>query len=152
MLNDVYTPLGDLWLEIPSLGVMTNIVGAPRSDGDWKVDWLGDQAGWLHGTAFPTWEGNSVVTAHVYLPNGLPGPFVDLVKLGWGDQVIVHAYGQRYIYEIRSNRTVSPQTSVFEHEEYPWLTLITCQGYDETSDSYLYRTVVRAVQVRIEPE
>jgi len=151
MLNDAYTPLGDLWLEIPSLGVMTNIVGAPRSDGDWKVDWLWDQAGWLHGTAFPTWDGNSVVTAHVYLPNGLPGPFVDLMKLGWGDQVIVHSYGQRYIYEIRSNRTVSPLSDVFKHEEYPWLTLITCQGYDETSDSYLYRTVVRAVQVRIEP-
>jgi hypothetical protein len=36
------------------------------------------------------------------------------------------------------------------HEELPWLTLITCQGYDEVSHGYEFRTVVRAVQVKVE--
>lgn len=35
-------------------------------------------------------------------------------------------------------------------EEYPWLTLITCRGYDEERDDYLWRVVVRAVQVKVE--
>jgi len=41
-------------------------------------------------------------------------------------------------------------SSVFEHEDYPWLTLITCKGYDEENDTYNWRVVVRAVQTRID--
>jgi LPXTG-site transpeptidase (sortase) family protein len=147
-----YADLGDLWLEIPSLNVKTPIVGVPRAGISWDIKWLWDQAGFLEGTAFPTRAGNSVLTAHVFTPDGLPGPFADLHNLSYGDQVIVHAYGQRYIYEVQSNRRVSPRANVFEHEELPWVTLVTCQGYNEVSDSYRYRVIVRAVQVRIEPE
>jgi LPXTG-site transpeptidase (sortase) family protein len=150
--DDLYDDLDNLWLEIPSLGVRTTITGVPQAGDGWDITWLWDQAGYLEGTAFPTWAGNSAITAHVYTPDGLPGPFVDLGKLSYGDQVIIHAYGQRYIYEVRSNRKVSPQANVFGHEEYPWITLITCQGYNEASDSYRYRVVVQAVQVRVEPE
>jgi LPXTG-site transpeptidase (sortase) family protein len=147
--ESAYKDLGDLWLEIQSLGVKTPIVGVPKTGNSWDIRWLWDQAGYLEGTAYPTWSGNSAITAHVYTPDGLPGPFVELQKLSWGDQVIVHAYGQSYIYEVRSNQKVSPTTSAFRHEELPWLTLITCQGYDETNDSYRYRILIRAVQVAI---
>jgi len=150
--NYVYSELGDLWLEIPSQGIKTTITGISQLGNTWDVQWLWDQVGYLQGTAFPTWAGNSALTAHVYLPDGTPGPFVDLHKLLSGDKVIVHAYGQRYIYEVRSNRKVSPRANIFKHEEFPWLTLITCQGYNEASDSYRYRIVVRAVQVRIEAD
>ena len=34
-----------------------------------------------------------------------------------------------------------------KHEELPWLTLITCHGYDEKTDTYRWRTIVRAVLV-----
>jgi LPXTG-site transpeptidase (sortase) family protein len=151
-LENAYTELGDLWLEIPSLGLKRAIAGVPKVGNTWPVQWLHDQVGYLEGTAFPTWAGNSALTAHVFTPDGLPGPFVDLHKLSWGDQIIVHAYGQRYIYEVRDNRKVSPRANVFQHEDYPWLTLITCQGYQEDSDSYRYRVIVRAVQVKVEPE
>jgi LPXTG-site transpeptidase (sortase) family protein len=105
----------------------------------------------LEGTAFPTWQGNSVVTGHVYLPNGKPGPFVDLNKLRWGDQIIVHAFGQRYIYNIRVNRVVKPDNlSMLKHESHAWLTLITCKGYNESSDTYTYRVATRAVLIRVE--
>jgi LPXTG-site transpeptidase (sortase) family protein len=148
-----YTNLGEVWLEIPSLRVKTAIVGVPRSAGAWDVDWLGEQAGWLQGTAFPTWQGNSVLTGHVYLPNGKPGPFVDVGKLRYGSQVIVHAFGQRYVYEIRTNRTLLPKDlSPFKHEQKPWLTLLTCKGYDESADTYKYRVEVRAVLVKVETE
>ncbi len=142
-----------LELEIPTLNVRSHIVGVPLIEKGWNLTWLGNQVGWLHGTAFPSWEGNSVVTAHVVDANGQPGLFNDLNRLEWGDEVIVHAYGQEYVYAVRTiEEFVDPQDTadVFQHEDYPWLTLITCKGYDQESASYRWRVVVRAVQVRID--
>lgn len=145
--------MGDVWLEIPNLGIKTTIVGVPQSEGAWDVKWLWNQVGWLQGTAFPTWQGNSVVTGHVYLPNGRPGPFVDLGTLRWGNQIIVHAFGERLIYDVVANDIVLPKDlSPLKHEETAWLTLITCRGYQENSDSYASRTVIRAVLIRVESE
>jgi LPXTG-site transpeptidase (sortase) family protein len=146
-----YGDLGDLWLEIPRLGVQTAIVGVPTSGGNWDVSWLGSQAGWLEGSAFPTLAGNSTLTAHVYDANGLPGPFLRLNQLWYGDRIIVHAFGQEYVYEVRQVRQVRPNDTsmVTRHEEYPWLTLLTCRGYDPASGQYLYRVAVRAVLVEV---
>ncbi len=71
-----YSDLVDLWLEIPALGIKTVIVGVPQStDGStWDVSWLGSQAGWLNGSAFPTHNGNSVLTGHVWNADNMPGP------------------------------------------------------------------------------
>jgi LPXTG-site transpeptidase (sortase) family protein len=144
-----YAPT-DLILEIPRLGVKMNIVGVPVTRDGWDVSWLGNQAGWLEGSAFPSWSGNSVLTGHVYDANGQPGPFVNLNRLRYGDRVIVHAYGQRYIFEIRTNDVVTPRdSSVFKHEERPWITLMTCKEYDEITDTYGKRVVVRAVLVSV---
>ncbi|MCJ7622564.1 MAG: class F sortase [Anaerolineaceae bacterium] len=142
----------EITLEIPALSVEAPIVGVPVSQDGWDLTWLGDQAGWLHGTAFPSWAGNSAITAHVVDANGQPGLFNNLSKLKWGDEVIVHVYGQAYVYEVRTvEKYTKPDdtSSVYKHEEYPWLTLITCQGFDEESDSYNWRVMVRAVQTRI---
>ncbi len=148
-----YQDLGDLWLEIPRLNLQLPIVGVPLRDDGWDLTWLWDEAGWLEGTAYPSWAGNTVLTAHVYLPNGEPGPFVNLHTLYWGDTVILHANGQRYIYQVRSTRRVYPgDTSIINHEDEDWLTLLTCQGYNERKDAYDYRIVVRAVLLKVEPE
>jgi LPXTG-site transpeptidase (sortase) family protein len=146
-----YADLGDLWLDIPSLNVQIPIVGVPQADGEWDVSWLGNQAGWLDGTTFPTWAGNSVLTGHVYDANGKPGPFVQLKELTWGDKVIIHAWGAQYVYEVQEVTIVAKgaTSSVIKHEELPWVTLITCSGYDEASNSYKYRVAVRAVMVEI---
>ena len=141
----------DIVLEIPSLGIKTTVVGVPKKDGMWDVSWLGKQAGWLEGTAFPSWSGNSVLTGHVYDANGLPGPFVNLHKLKYGDKIIIHAYGQQYIFSVRTNEVVDPSDlSAFKHEEKAWLTLITCKEYDEKTKTYKKRVVVRAVLVKVE--
>lgn len=151
-----YTSLGDLWIEIPALGVKTSIVGVPQTkDGEWNVTWLANNVGWLNGTAFPTWEGNSVLTAHVTNANGLDGPFANLAKLKFGDQIIVHAFGQKYIFELRNSRMVKPFATSFafeDLEEESYLTLITCQVYLPKSDTYLYRRVIRAVLVSVTNE
>jgi LPXTG-site transpeptidase (sortase) family protein len=145
-----YTDLGDFWLEIPKLGVKMPIVGIPARGEEWDLTWLWDQAGWLEGTAYPTHAGNSAITAHVYLPNGQPGPFYKLDALRFGDAVIVHLGGQRYVFEVRQVQRVSPNTlSALRHEELPWLTLITCREYDPKTNSYRSRLIVRAVLVKI---
>ncbi|HEY5728894.1 MAG TPA: sortase, partial [Anaerolineales bacterium] len=137
-------------LEIPSLSVDIPIVGVPKQGGTWNVSWLSNQAGWLEGSAFPSWNGNSVLTSHVYLSNGKPGPFAKLHELQTGDQIIVHIFGQKYIFEVLTNAIVSPtDRSVMRHEERPWLTLVTCANYDEKTGTYKNRFIVRAVLVKV---
>jgi LPXTG-site transpeptidase (sortase) family protein len=134
-----------LTLEIPKLKLKMAIVGVPLSNGTWDVNWLLNQAGWLQETAFPGFTGNSVLTSHVTFTNGGPGPFARLSTLSPGEKVFVHEFGQLYIYEVRSNKTVKPDDiSVFRHEDKAWLTVITCGNYDEAQGIYLNRTVVRA--------
>jgi LPXTG-site transpeptidase (sortase) family protein len=148
-----YSLVGDLRLEVPRLGLLMPIVGVPLAESGWDVTWLGWQAGYLEGTAFPTWPGNSALTGHVYLADGTPGPFFGLGSMHWGDQIIVHAYGQRSVYEVRQVSLVAPNdVSVLGHESLSWLTLITCSGFDEARDAYRSRTVVRAVLVEVEDE
>ena len=147
-----YADLGDLWLEIPRLGVQMPIVGVPQSvDGTWDVSWLGNDAGWLQGSAFPTWTGNSVLTGHVYNADGKPGPFVYLNQMWWDDKIIVHAGGAQYIYTVRTVTQVSPNdtAAMMKHQTIPWITLVTCRGYDQSSNSYKYRVLVRAVLVDV---
>ncbi len=146
----VYSAYSDLKVEIPSLKVKVDIVGVPVVENQWDITWLGANAGYLDGTAFPTWVGNSVITGHVYLSNGLPGPFVNLSKLKWGDRIVIHAYGQKYIYEVRSALTVRPEdTTVLGHKDRDWVTLITCKEFDETSKTYKMRTAVQAVLISV---
>ena len=140
----------DMWLEIPAMGLRQPVVGVPGPD--WDVTWLDDQIGYLQGTAFPTWDGNSVLTGHVTNANGKAGPFAGLGTLTWGDRIVVHAWGQEYIYEARSvDLWTDPNSTgiLTRHETLPWLTLITCRGYDEETNTYRWRTVVRAVLVEI---
>lgn len=142
-----------LRLEIPALGVETEIIGVPLLDGSWDTTWLGSRAGYLEGTSFPTWDGNSVITGHVYGYNGKPGPFVNLGLLSWGKQIVIHAYGQKYIYEVRQVKTIRPDDlTVLGHKNSAWLTLLTCKQYDTASGLYKLRTAVQAVLVRVEAE
>jgi len=139
-----------IMLDIPALSVDIPIVGVPKKDGGWNVSWLTNQAGWLEGSAFPSWNGNSVLTSHVYLSNGKPGPFAKLHELKTGDQVVVHAFGQKYIFEVQTNATIAPtDRSVMKHEERPWLTLVTCTDYDQKTGTYKNRFIVRAVLVKV---
>ena len=149
--DKTYAALGDLWLEIPRLGVQMPITGVPASGNTWDVSWLGDQAGWLEGTAFPTTLGNSVLTAHVWDAFNKPGVFYGLDNLGYDDQIIVHSCDKTYTYEVRRVMTVSPANvdTMLKHQEDAWLTLVTCKGYNANTREYTYRILVRAVLVDV---
>jgi LPXTG-site transpeptidase (sortase) family protein len=148
-----YHKQADMWLEIPSLGVEMPILGVPITNKGWDVSWLGNQAGWLEGTAFPTTLGNSVITGHVYMPNGKSGPLVNLDTLKWGNRIIVHFQGQASTYEVRQVVNVQPtDSSAFRHEEESWVTLVTCRGYNAATNTYSQRTVVRAVLISVQPD
>ena len=71
----------DLDLEIPRLGVQMDIVGVPIVDDAWDTTWLNRDAGWMKGSANPTWEGNTVITGLVWDAFNQPGPFAVLKML-----------------------------------------------------------------------
>ena len=151
--QDLYASQGDLSLEIPSLAVRAPILGVPSSADGWNLSWLGGDIGWLEGSAYPTWNGNSVLTGHIYNANGKPGIFVNLDKLRWGDQVIVTLGSLKYTYEVRENlQYVDPSAlgRLLVHKESPWLTLVTCQGFDKATGTYRYRIIVRAVLLKVQ--
>jgi LPXTG-site transpeptidase (sortase) family protein len=140
-------------LEIPVLKLELPIVGVPMANRTWDVNWLLQQAGWLEGTAFPGRSGNSVLTSHVTLSYGQPGPFANLHKLELGDLVFVHRYGELLIYQVKSIKKVrDTDPSVLQHEEKSWLTLVTCADYDEQAGAYSKRLVVKAVLLQTQPD
>ena len=146
-----YNPTS-LTLEIPVLKVNSSIVGVESKKGSWDVSWLQDQVGWLNGTAYPTWKGNSVLTAHVVNADGKPGVFSKLKSLGVGEYIFVYGAGYRYTYKVVSNAVVQPEdTSVMKHEDKSFLTLITCDTYDEKTGTYLHRIVIGATLVDVRP-
>ena len=146
---DTTTSFGGTILALVTINIQTAFVGVPLIGGDWDVSWLGKDARWLNGSAFPTWNGNSVITGHVWSADNTPGPFSGVNTLWWGDKIIVHAWGGQYEYEVRSVQQVSPgnTAAIMKHEALPWVTLVTCRGYNEASKSYAYRVLVRAVLV-----
>jgi LPXTG-site transpeptidase (sortase) family protein len=147
-MDITYAALGSVWVEIQAIGVKLPIVGVPLAADGWDVQWLNEQVGWLQQTAFPGFSGNSVLTAHVYDADGSAGPFVNLHMLGYGDRIIVHAYGVAYTYEVRTVQRLKPtDMTPLRHENKSWLTLITCQGFNEDTNTYTNRVVVRAVLI-----
>lgn len=59
-----------------------------------------------------------------------------------------------YVYEVQQSKLVSPGNvkTVFEHEDYEWLTLVTCESYNAKLENFMYRRMVRAVLVSVIPE
>jgi LPXTG-site transpeptidase (sortase) family protein len=144
-----YHATNGVTLEVPVLKLKLPIVGVPMQNKSWDVNWLLNQAGWLEGTAFPGYAGNSVLTSHVTLSYGQAGPFANLYKLKAGDKIFVHAFGDLHIYEVKSVQKLdATDASILKHEDKSWLTLVTCADYNEKAETYLKRLVVKAVLVQ----
>ncbi len=141
----------DLILQIPSLDIEMTIVGVPLESGEWDTSWLGLDAGWLEGSAFPTWEGNTILTGHVWDAFNNPGPFAEIKTLKHGDQFTIQAWGNTYVYEVRESKLLFPGSvdKAFQHEEYDWVTLMTCEFYNPLNGGYFFRRIVRAVLVEV---
>jgi LPXTG-site transpeptidase (sortase) family protein len=152
--SEVYKPLDEIRIEIPTLGINFPIVGVSLSANKWNLTWLKDSVGYLEGSAYPTFSGNTVLTAHVIDANNNLGPFSDIKGMQLGDKIYLHAYGKIYVYEVQENRKLSPAniSTVFKHEEYNWVTLVTCEEYDAATGQYKYRRMVRAVLISVVPK
>jgi LPXTG-site transpeptidase (sortase) family protein len=152
-VHDVTPNASEIRLEIPSLYINVPILGSRMFNGFWDISWLGNQASYLNGTAFPTLPGNSVIAGHIVTADGKPGPFTGLHTLRYGDEIYIHAWGYKYLYQVREYKLVEPDDqSVFQHEEYSWITLVTCEGYDQVNESYWWRRIVRAVEIDVTKE
>jgi LPXTG-site transpeptidase (sortase) family protein len=130
------------------------IVGIRLEKGSWDVSWLGNNAGYLEGSAYPTHSGNSILTGHVTDANGKPGPFASVKELSAGDKVYIHNGSFIYVYEVRQNYLIAPGNikTLFKHEDYEWLTLVTCETYNEKLEKFVHRRMVRAVLISVIPE
>ncbi len=150
--DKAYTEFSSFWLEIPKLGLSMDIVGVPKTGSGWDVSWLGEDSGWLNGTTFPTWPGNSFLTGHVWDAFDQAGPFVNLNQLKYGDKIVIHLYGSAYTFEVRSRLTVKPDdlSLIDKEEDFAWLNLVTCRGFSPSDDAYGYRLIVRAILVDVE--
>jgi LPXTG-site transpeptidase (sortase) family protein len=147
-----YVP-SDMILSIPTIDVELPIMGVPlTTNNGWDVTWLGSSAGYLEGTAYPTWEGNTVITAHIWDALNQPGPFLKINTLQYGDRFYIHSDGQTYTYEVRNTFRIkaSDINSLMAHENYDWVTLLTCESYDPVDDSYQFRRAVSAVLIEVE--
>jgi len=149
---EIYSNLS-MKLEIPTLKLNAAIVSVPkRGVSSWNVSGLGGNIGYLSGTASIAQKGNAVLTAHLYGANGRPGPFIHLERMTLGQQIIVHTNGRQYVYVVISvKKWVNPSNMgiLDNHESHAWLTLITCSGYNSKTNSYRWRTVVRATLVHV---
>jgi LPXTG-site transpeptidase (sortase) family protein len=153
--HEHYAAAGGMVLEIPALSVRAPIVGIARQGDGWQdLFGLGNNAGYLEGSAYPTWPGNTVLTGHVIDASGAPGIFANLKELQANDKVSIHFGGQVFVYVVRANTLVAPVdvAAVFEHKSYNWLTLLTCEDYNPTNSVYAFRRVVRAVLISVVPE
>lgn len=149
-----YRPLADesggMQLVIPAIGVNAAIVGVPLESDQWNVDWLGSSIGYLQGTAFPTWLGNSVLTGHATNSLGQPGVLANLGNLKYNDTITIQAWGQAYVFAVRERyQTSADDLSILRHSEMTQLTLITCTGYDVQTMTYPLREVVVAVLIAV---
>ncbi|MCA2001643.1 MAG: sortase, partial [Chloroflexi bacterium] len=152
--DKAYKPMNGMRIEIPTLGINFPIVGAPLTENGWDLTWLQDGVAYLEGSAYPTWSGNTVLTAHVVNADNNLGPFSDIKGLRKGDFIYLHAGGQTFVYQIQENRKISPLnvSAVFKHQEYDWVTLVTCEDYNKQNGAYQYRRMVRAVLISVIPQ
>lgn len=106
---------------IPAIGVDHPIV-----EGD-DPEQLKKGVGHHIGSADPGQKGNMVLTAH----NDIYGEiFRHLDDLETGDEIIVYTLTRRYLYEVQSQRVVSPfDVSVIEPTRSGTITLISCYPY-----------------------
>lgn len=111
-------------------------VDAPVVEVSTTVDWRGElvwevaahAAGHHQGTAYPSAQGNVVISGHISSPIRQEGNvFSRLPELDAGDQVMVQTDKGTFTYEVFSKQVVEPTyTSVMNPTKIPIVTLITC--------------------------
>ncbi|MBQ4514614.1 MAG: sortase [Anaerolineaceae bacterium] len=145
-LNLSYKPVR-MSLQIPALNVEAELVSVPLSGDFWQVDWLGQNAGVLEGSALPG-EGISIVAAHNTLSNMEFGPFALLSTLELNDVIMVSdQHGGMQRFRVFANELLAPddmaKLAAAAEQDQNTLVLITCEN-ELPEGGYLNRRVVFA--------
>ena len=134
-------------LQIPMLDLNSEIVSLTPENGQYPIDWLGKQTGWLEGSALPG-EGLSVLAAHNTLNAEEYGPFALIGTLQKGDRFsLLQKNGSLLMFEVYANEKVGSNdfgtleeiAAEFENT----LTLLTCED-ERLEGGYASRRIVAA--------
>ena len=141
----------DLILEIPVLGVLSEIVEVPVRDHEYAVTWLGDSVGMPEGSALPG-EGTVILAAHNHLNDTESGPFALLGSMEEGDRVFIRdGNNDLRMFIVYANEKV-PGTDFEAVDQIAGsfedaLILITCED-EMISGGYASRRIVAAKNFR----
>ena len=141
-----YAPL-QMRIQIPSLNVETELVNVPLTDNTWQVEWLGDRAGLLSGSAVPG-KGLSIIAAHNTLNDTAYGPFALLSTLDKNAMILVNDKNNHsQIFRVFANELLDADgmeelLAIAEKEENT-LVLVTCEN-ENMNGGYLNRRVIFA--------
>jgi len=135
------------FLNIPALGLRTEMVHVPFKNNNWDITWLGDKVGVLFGQADLSDIGNTVVTGHNWDYGNIPGPFLKLEELKIGDLITIETGEGNFTFSVTENLVVDQYDfdAVFINVDQPTITLMTCDGYEAATRIFTQRRVVRAV-------
>ena len=141
-----YRDLSGFSIEIPVIDSFAELVVVPQDDETkFSVEWLGDRAGLLEGTALPG-EGTSIIAGHNHIDLGSAGPFAFLLNLKENDRIFVHTAEDKILgYSVYANRLVEPDdvNAVYQNTSPGSLVLITCEQ-ELQEGGYQFRRIVYA--------
>ena len=141
-----YEPVA-MELQIPSLGVTTEIVYVEFGEDSYPIEWLGMDTGLLEGTSLPG-EGFSVLAAHNTLDAETAGPFALIATMNVGDHIFIRKHNNRLlIFEIYANEKISEYDYAalyktgFQYDK--TVMLMTCED-ERIEGGYASRRIVAA--------
>ena len=151
MPKDLKYEVLDMFLEIPTLGVLAEIVEVPVMDNEYAVTWLGDSVGMLECSAQPG-EGTIILAAHNHLNDTESGPFALLSSVEEGDRIFIRdGNNDLHSFIVYANAKVSESDfeavdQIAESFE-DTLIMITCED-ERISGGYANRRIVAAKKIR----
>ncbi len=140
-------------LIIPDLDLERSVVTVPITNGEWDLEGLDHNIGWLASTgAKPNDDFAMVLAAHVTLTASETGPFHKLATMAPGSRFTYRWDGVDYIYEMGAKRVVSPDAVRDLYvEDGSKLILVTCTTWDPSLEAYSERVLAEATLVEQVP-
>lgn len=136
-------------IQIPDLGLDSQVVDVPLQNGTWDISALGNQVGLLGSTGRTPGEDHSMVfIGHVTLSALKNGPFYGIRFLRQGDRLTYIWDNNEYIYQVEDYFVISPdQVETLYSFGGDTILLVTCSEWSYNTQSYTKRSVTRAVLI-----
>ncbi len=139
---------------VPRLKIDQEIVDVEVRDGQWYMNELGLDVGWLPTTSrypgeieFPV-----VLAAHVTLSSTVAGPFLKLDDLTPGDEIIFQLGDIQYVYEYQTQESVDPSDVKRLYEgDGTTIMLVTCTAWDTSDSTFSERLLATGKFLRQQP-